>query len=40
MTFSLCNIKKMDNISPETEDTLESESSSDSPLPEGLPTQR
>ena len=39
-TFSLHNIKKMDNISPETEDTLESESSSDSPLPEGLPTQR
>ena len=39
MTFSLCNIKKTDNISPETEDTLESESSSDSPLPEGLPTQ-
>ena len=39
-TFSLCNIKKTDNISLETEDTLESESSSDSPLPEGLPTQR
>ena len=39
MTFSLHNIKKMDNISPETEDILESESSSDSPLPEGLPTQ-
>ena len=37
MTFSL---QKMDNISPEAEDTLESESSSDSPLPEGLPTQR
>ena len=39
-TFSLCNIKKMDNISPEAEETLELESSSDSPLPEGLPTQR
>ena len=39
-TFSLRNIKKMDNIFPETKDTLESESSSDSPLPEGLPTQR
>ena len=37
MTFSL---QKMDNISPDAEDTLESESSSDSPLPEGLPTQR
>ena len=35
-TFSL---QKTDNISPEAEDTLESESSSDSPLPEGLPTQ-
>ena len=39
-TFSLRNIKKTDNISPEAEDTLESESSSNSPLPEGLPTQR
>ena len=39
-TFSLHNIKRMDNISPEAEDTLESESSSDSPLPEGLPTKR
>ena len=38
-TFSLRNIKKTDNISPEAEDTLELESSSDSPLPEGLPTQ-
>ena len=38
-TFSLRNIKKTDYISPEAEDTLESESSSDSPLPEGLPTQ-
>ena len=38
-TFSLRNIKKTDNISPEAEDTLESESSSDGPLPEGLPTQ-
>ena len=37
-TFSLCNIKKMNNIFPETEDTLESESSSDRQLPEGLPT--
>ena len=36
MTFSL---QKTDNVSPEAEDTLESESSSDSPLPEGLPTQ-
>ena len=36
-TFSL---QKMDNVSPDAEDTLESESSSDSPLPEGLPTQR
>ena len=35
-TFSL---QKMDNISPDAEDTLESESSSDSLLPEGLPTQ-
>ena len=35
-TFSL---QKTDNISPHEEDTLESESSSDSPLPEGLPTQ-
>ena len=35
-TFSL---QKMDNISPDEKDTLESESSSDSPLPEGLPTQ-
>ena len=39
-TFSMRNIKKMDNISPETEGTLELESSSDSLLPEGLPTQR
>ena len=37
MTFSL---QKMDYISPDEEDTLESESSSGSPLPEGLPTQR
>ena len=36
-TFSL---QKMDNISPDEEDTLESESSVDSPPPEGLPTQR
>ena len=36
MTFSL---QRMDNISPDEEDTLESESSSDSPLPEGLPIQ-
>ena len=36
MTFSL---QKMDYISPDEEDTLESESSSDSPLPEALPTQ-
>ena len=35
-TFSL---QKMDYISPDEEDTLESKSSSDSPLPEGLPTQ-
>ena len=35
-TFSL---QKMVYISPDEEDTLESESSSDSPLPEGLPTQ-
>ena len=36
VTFSL---QKTDYISPDKEDTLESESSSDSPLPEGLPTQ-
>ena len=35
-TFSL---QKTDYISPDEADTLESESSSDSPLPEGLPTQ-
>ena len=35
-TFSL---QKMENIYPEAEDTLELESSSDSPLPEGLLTQ-
>ena len=35
-TFSL---QKTDNVSPEAEDTLELESSSNSPLPEGLPTQ-
>ena len=37
LTFSL---QKADNISSDEDDTLESESSSDSPLPEGLPTQR
>ena len=35
-TFSL---QKTVNTFPDEEDTLESESSSDSPLPEGLPTQ-
>ena len=38
--FTTFSLQKMDNTSPEAEDTLESESSSDSLLPEGLPTQR
>ena len=38
-TVATFSMQKMDYISPDEEDTLESESSSDSPLPEGLPTQ-